>query len=707
MWVLRSLIIVYTGIRISVAISGPSSYRIWGIDFHAYLPLDAVTWFLLLLPLLPLLSLLPLLHGVPHVLDDLYKKFGKQKFLLFFAVALGLLSAIRFFPVYFAFLGDGALYLTEIFRILQHADYETSLIKPTSFLTGHSIRALTLLMKAESLMQPYVLLGFISAALHLVVLFIVLWKDGIKSYLLFLPMLFQAGMLLYFGYVELYALQFALVSAFYMTAFLAFKDKVNLWMPGVILFLAIASGGAAVILLPAYAYLVFVKPVVFVKPGKKKPGVTSAPRFTPLVFALLPAIAGILLAPSVYLMPAESVAITTGSYSAWDVNYTLFSAAHILDSINVVALATSGIFLFLLALPVLWKAVRPVDSKFYFGLIAVTASLALVFFGNKSFGMARDWDLAAMPLLSLTFLFAVMLDRKPDDYRKVRREVYVLVMLMMISVSALWIRVNADGPASAARFAALVEADRDKIDPNWTYNGVENLRKYHARMENSSGILNALASMHELGINSDNVVTKHLAIIPKFPDAEKRAREYRRLLDLLTELYQDCSDERAAALRQRIVRTLLVAAEQTSSETGLRMLAALESKVPGLDSHDEFRIANAWLLPDRSDHERKLMITSVDIAGITDPVLLYYAGVIFEQDGELDLAGRIQVRAANAGRELYPGFYLKAALVLFNKLGKRPEALAMLDSCLVICPGSRQASAAANLKRQITTLPEK
>lgn len=191
------------------------------------------------------------------------------------------------------------------------------------------------------------------------------------------------GMMLFFGYVESYALAASVSMIFLGYSYTMISGRGNELVLALLYLLAFFMHNATIVYLPAIVYLIVIK--------SDKLGVRRL--LTPGIMVL-----AVIAWISIGIVHRQSAGLLlTGNLS--EPGYTIFSSAHLGDIINELFLI-SPTFLSLIWL-LNWRGkgnFRLVRN--YFGL-AIIGGLMFLFLADPVLGMGRDWDLFALPLLGL------------------------------------------------------------------------------------------------------------------------------------------------------------------------------------------------------------------------------------------------------------------------------------------------------------------
>lgn len=268
--------------------------------------------------------------------------------------------------------------------------------------------------------------------------------------LLTLILLSQGYTLLFFGYVENYAL-YALAIATYMVLALRFaRGEGPLLFPALVLCLAIGLHIASIILLPSFAVLAAWGLTV----PRKRLGTTrdlllAGALFLGLHLLLARLQPGLNLIASI--REAAGFAVTRQQE-----HVPMLSWIHVRDFINEqVLIGPLGLLLFIPAMITIWIAKRWRRVAVAFLVTVALGYLAAAWLaGDSNLGYARDWDVWAPAGLTMTVAgLGLFLSVGPSS----RGAMTALLCALVLSIyhTAPWIVVNASPTRSLARLKTL------------------------------------------------------------------------------------------------------------------------------------------------------------------------------------------------------------------------------------------------------------
>lgn len=464
-------------------------YRLWGIDALAYLP-GMMTYGMLLLPFV--------LYLVFRGMDIDPLRTPLALLLILLALAPPLL-----WPVQTYFYGDGGLLIPQIHRYSVDGNFDAQLLLnlKSSPLAGVLI---LLVMKAvpalgstvtalmpEDALYPFRWISVLCLAS--VVIYILRVAHGRHRLVLLLALAGTAGVLLYSGHVEFYTPVFAAITVYLIAAERALTGKSTVWPAALAFAIAVAAHYLALVLLPSLLLVAGMRADflrrrlrVLRHPDLRHGLLTGAvivAGWTVLYF-----IAGFADSPSRVVMPIAAQSSAAGTQA-----YTLFSAPHLLDVLNLLLLLAPAA---VIALLWMW-IVRFREKKFGDEVEAFHAMNAVLFagfsfFANASLGLARDWDLLS-PLGIVLLLAALSLLRRRYDERAATALAMISLLLMLP-----WTQLHRDADATAERFTHIMRNDEKLMYGDYALSGYDALRKYRHRDGDLAGEIALTRRMIEI-----------------------------------------------------------------------------------------------------------------------------------------------------------------------------------------------------------------
>lgn len=525
--------------------------RLWGLNAAAWLPAWAQAVFVLLgvaVALPPFVAFSRRVINTPGTIPV------RAQAMVMAGVAA---ACFWLFRMDTYFLGDGAVYLAEHFRLLNGLPVSESVLYSlgSAPLTGWILATLAQLLYAEGAAlagNPQFVFWITGAAVGALFVALLPWmaspirrhrltddsggtrpgtgsgdaRAGVQPTFLsdvgtqWLPsamlLLFTPGLLLFFGYVEYYTFAYVGIAVTAWLSIEAARGRVPALLPALTLLLSSALHLMSLVLLPGVILSLLAR--------SHGTAVAAGPaRFVTLKGVLLLA-AGALAAGAVYYF-ASGIAsegsrvilslVPFGEEGAMQ-HYTLLSGAHLVDVLNML-LFTAGPSL--LVLPFLTK--KEWDATSLVALTHVLFSFFLMFFGYSGFGMARDWDVTAFFGVLAALLLLTLLRREEEARRG-----HLLHLAVWASVVAVlpWLLVNLDAPRSEQRFRDIMALDDRIIPGDFALNGYEHLRKYSQSTGDRAGVIWAIGKKIEMVGYPEDFRKYALAVIEGAPAAERAQR---------------------------------------------------------------------------------------------------------------------------------------------------------------------------------------
>jgi len=417
---------------------------VWGINHLAYLP--AVWWWLYGIAAAAILFLLVaperlarLDTAATHLHDLLWGRSFIPR--LIAAAATILLGWLLRAKVHL--LGDGLQWLSELGKgeIYLHkwAEYGSLWLVRVmqSALGGHTPEtAETVFALLSALSGGVVVWTGIHLAKRLV--------EGTLPRLFALCSILLSGTaLMYFGYVEFYPLLWAALFAFLAASLRTLDTGRGLWLVILSFLAAVAIHVQALVLLPAAAL-----PIVWSFRGRILRRVAWG------LYALLGATA---LAVVIWLYAARLdlrlllLPLFGGRPPAED--YSVFSAIHLIDLINLALLIFPGL-LAILAVRLPGRNAEPARQRGAFLRIAAAFSLVFLLLYGAAITMARDWDIMALGLLAPILL---LLSRLPRGDRNALTARTVAAYALVCALGAgSYVAANLREDSATTRFESLL-----------------------------------------------------------------------------------------------------------------------------------------------------------------------------------------------------------------------------------------------------------
>ncbi len=481
--------------------------RLWGLNHFAFLPL----WFSILIVTVGFLFCTPILYksyqSVAEILCGNRNRFVRRIFpFVVAAIAACIFWSLRM-QTYF--LGDGAVYLGEIYRLTHNQSISQEMLYSTQSapLTGWIYATLAKQINNSSCAKdkPFddTRISFWIVGPILGFLFVLfssmsvnkLSKDAVERLSYIILLLSSAGVIFYFGYVEYYAFVFTLLAFYFLLIIGVIEGKSSIVLPIITLALASAFHLMALIALPSLIIVILHK----WSPAKFR-------KFLQLKFILI-SIAVIIIACGVYYFASgisshgsrNIISLFPFGVSETLQSYTLLSSYHLIDFLNLLfllaaPLIAAGVFLF--------KKHLIESTEVIISLVNLIFFFCLAFFGYASFGLARDWDINAV--LGLAVLFFIISVSRQSQSSAMKNYFFYAISGASICGALAWFGVNIDAHSSVERYKNILALDAAHIPSDGALNGYEHLRKWYFSLQDAEGTVWAIQKKIEcVGYPSD------------------------------------------------------------------------------------------------------------------------------------------------------------------------------------------------------------
>ncbi len=290
-----------------------------------------------------------------------------------------------------------------------------------------------------------------------------------ERWMLFLILISQGYIPLFFGYVENYSLLFPLTLGYLILCKAALEKRVSVMLPAALLGLMVPMHFVTLAMAPAV-----VCSAIFRTEKEVQSRAVSL-----LGLGALPAIAGLLLVgmglPVDALFRSEPMSHTLplAGIVLHHQPYLLVSWDHAIEVVNQYALVAPGL---LICAGIIPFAINLRDRTDVLLLLAALPLVTFTLLFNPEIGAFRDWDAFALPAIPLSILVGRWICRAFRKSQVLRQAVWV-VLLVSAAHSILWIGVNADGEASERRYSLLLkEAGNSRYAQAY---GAESLAAYY------------------------------------------------------------------------------------------------------------------------------------------------------------------------------------------------------------------------------------
>ncbi len=420
---------------------------LWGVDFLFYLPA----------PVQALLVLLSVLLFVPGFRRQVrtaaatlpFSLWGRGRRVRITRTLVLILALASFCSLSSArhFLGDGYLLIGKL-------DADTFQDQYRAPLTFAFIRALHHAGRAfwETAENTYRVYSYASGVLYVLLSFPVasaLGKNKREMSIVLAALLTAGYMLLFYGYVENYALYMPGVLLYLFLGLRTLENRMPLYAPALVLGLLLALHQAFTVFGPSLLFLAYRRwrhrqeAALFFKTT----ATVAALLCVPVSTAALLGLSGFGFEGYLDRMGGRNflpLFAEPGLHS----EYRIFSFAHVLDFVNQQ----------LLAAPVVCMAcilLRKRDLRHQpFLLIAAVFPLFSTFIARPEIGVFRDWDVFSLPALPLTLWVATALMARIRAREPLFHSAFLICGTAAFH-TLFWVSLNAGAGAAEARFTHL------------------------------------------------------------------------------------------------------------------------------------------------------------------------------------------------------------------------------------------------------------
>ncbi len=664
----------------------------WGLRINAVLP--PVWTLLFLLPLLLVLLPSPFRNSSSPASGG-----SMRSILLGAGLAALAASAAWILPVAFAFLGDGSLYVGEVYRASVTDGYTGMLVKPTAWLTGHLLAGMASMIPPEQVRVPFLVLSSLAAGMAVGGLWIALRREDRSQRLVLFSLLFgMGGTLFFFGYLELYPLAYAVVLLHLGFLWKAVKEDFSLIPSLLLLLLACALSAVAIVFLPGWVFAALRRTSIL----------PSRFRHPLPIIGVLTAI--LLLAVFLNPFPKAGILIPPFPAESWDggknfgvQGYTFLSSAHLWDLPSAYLLATGLAGMLILILPLLLRnRTLPSRSLSHVLTVSVAGGLLFVCFGNTYLGQGRDWDVVALALAAIPFLATALISDLEVRYPSLGRRLLPSMIATSVIAGGTWIAVQTSEAASVRWFASHLHRYEGVILNVDQYTGYDHLFKFAKASGAKNEARDLLWRME--GTGHARIKTWR-ALLQDVMDAALEGQplqhnpHYGRLMARMRdEAFSTPDPRRSSSVSDQDFREFLVRVLSVAHTLGAGEDAARQASEWGKEAR--LRVWPERALWDAQRGIASLTRDSVESLATTcgphlhDPYLLMVLGDLFRKTQAFEEAARWMEKAISMAPKDYASWYLVLAGLYFDDLKDPIRARAVLDRCLIHCPSSPEARTA-------------
>lgn len=452
------------------------SFPFWGINILQFLPAEYAVAISALCAVALVWALMsddrPEEPKAPKV--DIFSR----RSLLVITLCAGVLFFFCSIPV--ALLGDGAQFIVDLYRFVVLKQPVPFYREPlTMLLNAYVFQFINWFAGTKSIIVTYQITGaifgmlFVATSLKIASNFRMSYSLRVLAFVLFLSC---GGTLFFFGYVENYAPQYALVLVYIAFVLHMFRKGGSVWLPGALLVVCCLFHAQNVMLIPSFAVAAGLRTATERGSGKQ---------FAVRVYQGAALAVPLLLLVYAYFQwkPIAPLASPGNPFIPFSpvggMSYTLLSPMHLVDILwEHLLLAPVAIALLAVLILTNHKHIQWTSPEIVFVAIAAYGVEAFLVGGHFTNGLSRDWDVVATLGTMLTIATLLLLEQVSITV-SLRRRVTMATCIVALAGTVSWVAVNVDEHAAIERFTTLLVYNRPAVKPTVTRYGYENLRKFY------------------------------------------------------------------------------------------------------------------------------------------------------------------------------------------------------------------------------------
>jgi hypothetical protein len=358
----------------------------------------------------------------------------------------------------------------------------------------------------------------------------------LEQWLVFSYLLGWGGTMMFFGYAEEYGLAAAALMLFIYSAAKYIKSGKGIIALSIIALVCFFLHNLLIVIFPAIFYLFWQE----FRHNKRRALATALVNIVPVLLWM------------VYSYSRKESGAFLLFESGTEPGYFIWSGAHIVDIVNQ---------LFLVCPPIMVMSLlqRPIESikdknnrlRRVIWLVAL-ASLAVLILVDPQLSMYRDWDLFALPLLSLHVALFLGV-----DWSKVNRSLKIAIAVIAVGTTGLWVQINASTEIALSRYQSQLPLDFARGRYGYqrlgvyymTHNRLEEAEaayknaiaiKPHARSYINLGLVQARLNKKDDAIaslkKSLELVPNQAAVLDALARLYYETERYEEALDMMTRL---------------------------------------------------------------------------------------------------------------------------------------------------------------------------
>lgn len=424
---------------VKIAFSFVPEGRFWGLNQLAYYPYPVRIFFVGLFLAVTLMCLnKKAINRISDLYNNIQTVMQRIPIIPRTALYLGFLFVIFYlFRDSTNLLGDGLLRIGE----LQNKRLENFLsqhsTEPLDYLIHYFIYTVFLAPFKIKPIISYQLLSAFAGIIYIYTAYFLSRKlnhDGGGGFV-FWYIIGWGGLMLFFGYIESYALAASISIIFLGYSYILINGQGDELVLAFLYLLAFFMHNATIVYFPAIVYLIFIKSNSLGIRRLITPGI--------IVLAVIAWI-------SIGIVHRQSAGLLlTGNLS--EPGYTIFSLAHLGDIINEIFLISPAFFVLICLQN--WRGDGNGSGRNFFGLAAI-GGLIFLLLADPVLGLGRDWDLFALPILGLHIGLLVGI-----DWERVDNRIKTAILILLIFSTGTWIGVNSQASSSIERYKNIAGLD--------------------------------------------------------------------------------------------------------------------------------------------------------------------------------------------------------------------------------------------------------
>ncbi len=449
------LIPILVTIMIRLAASFSATGRIWGVNHLAYFP-----WSFCVAHALSLLAAFALLTAVGRAgstsgfgaIGGWFSRPGGRcrRWAFMGLVSAALLSAFVVFGDNTHVLGDGALRLKQMREVGLAEALRTIVPEPADYVLHYALDRYVAAPLGLGTLLTFRLLSYAAGLAFFWTAYAIarrLHPRGTGTGFALCYILAWGGSMMFFGYVEEYALAAAAMLVFFYFSLEYFASRKGILPLAIAFLVCFFLHNFTIVLLPSLIYAALAgrtrefqgssdlrdgAPVVGPERGAPAAAPSTRGRRRP---SLILAATLILVVGWMIVVIAKRGAGTLLLPAAGsDPRYLVWSRDHLADMLNELFLVSPALLMLLVLQGGSKRGSDPVRTFFR---LAGASSLLLLALVDPQLGMARDWDLFSLPLLAFHLALFVGV-----NWSRVDVAAKSAVLVLALSATSLWILMN-------------------------------------------------------------------------------------------------------------------------------------------------------------------------------------------------------------------------------------------------------------------------